>query len=224
MYLQFFYNIIAVKDGKVLGTFLNIIAFCQDFTIGSCAINLNALINETAIFNYDEGVGILYDSPPTYNKTTNIVSFDFTSTDGSTKIVSMNVQRKDIFGNRSICNNTVISTSGTVSCNIGLNLSESSLETIISIDGTEWIADTVIIDKTSYGSIGYAIWMILSIALVIMFSESKNGILISLAISYIGAISLGWVVGGIIGIASGGIWILVMTILGIWKINKNRRS
>ncbi len=218
------YNIRIVKEGEALASFLNIIAFCQDFTIGDCTLPLNAQSKTTGIFNYDDEIGILYDSPPTYNATTNIVSFAFTSTSGSTKIVKMNVERRDIFGNNSICDNTLVSTSGTVSCNIGVNLSDTTLFTTITIDGEKWIADTTQIDKTNFGSIGFVVWFFLSIALLLMFSESKNGVMISIAISYIGAVTLGLVTGTITGVGSAGIWMLVITSIGIWKINKNRSS
>ena len=218
------YNIRIVKEGSVLANFLNIIAFCQDFTIGDCTLPLNAQSNTTGIFNYDDEIGILYDSPPVYDTATNTVSFDFTSTSGATKVVEMKVERRDIFGNNSICSNTLISTSGTVSCNLGLNLSNTVLFTTVSIDGKEWIADTTPIDKTNYGSIGFVVWFLLAISLVLMFSESKNGIMLSISLSYIGAVALGLTTGTITGVGSAGIWVLVMTGIGIWKINKNRTS
>jgi len=218
------YNIRVVKEGQVLGTFLNIIAFCQDFTIGDCTIPLNAQSNTTGIFNYDDEVGILYDSPPTYNATLNTVSFDFTSTSGSTKVVEMSVERRDIFGNNSVCSNTLISTSGTVSCNIGLNLTDTVLFTTITIDGEEWIADSTIIDDSNLGSIGFVIWLILALSLMLMFAESKNGVMLSVAISYIGAVTLGISSGTLTGIGSAGIWALVITSIGIWKVNKNRKT
>lgn len=216
------YNLRAVKDSVVLSTLSNIIAFCDDFTIGSCTISFNALTNETSIPNYDEDVGIIYEDSPTYNATTNRVSFSFTSSDGTAKNILMNVQRRDVFGNLTVCENVLISTSGTVSCDIGLDLSDTSLYTTISIEGTEWITSNVIIDTTTFGNIGYAMWFILSIALALMFTESKNGIMLSILFSYIAGIGLGWGIGGIAGAGSAGIFVIIMTVIGIWKINKNR--
>ena len=218
------YNLRAIKDGVVLGNLQNIIAFCDDFTIGSCTISFNAIDNESVVFNYDSEVGIIYENAPTYSSTTNRVSFDFISSDGVAKNVLMNVERRDVFGNLTVCQNTLISTSGTVSCDIGLDLTDTSLFTIISVNNTEWITSNVIIDTSTFGNIGYVAWLILAIGLLLMFTESKNGILISIIFSYVGAVGLGWSVGGVTGIGSAGIWILVMTIIGIWKLNKNRPS
>jgi hypothetical protein len=218
------YNIRVIKNGESLGNFLNIIAFCQDITIGSCTISLNALSNASTIFNYDSGVGILYDSAPTYDNSTNIVSFDFVSSDGTTKVVLLTVERRDIFGNISICNNTVASTSGTVSCNTGSGLTDTNLITVVSINGEEWLSGSVIIDDTGYGNISYVMWFILALSLFLMFSESRNGVMLGMIFSFIGAIAMGWNIGGIIGIGSAGIWVLVMFSVGIWKINKGRTS
>lgn len=218
------YNIRVNKDGETLGLFSNIIAFCQDFTIGECTINLNALSNETPIFNYDEGVGIIYEGAPTFNSTTNDVTFSFASSDSTTRLVSMNVERRDVFGNISICNNTILSTSGTLSCDIGQNLSDTSLFTTVSIDGTTWLSSSVVIDSSAYGSVGYALWFIFTLVMVLMLRENKNGIMIGLLISYIGAVSFGLTVGGITGIGTSGIWIISITVVGIWQINRSRVS
>ena len=218
------YNLRAVKDGQVLGNLVNIIAFCDDFTIGSCTISFNAISNETAIFNYDSEIGILYQSAPTYDSTTNRVSFDFISSDGVAKAVLMTVERRDVFGNLTVCENTLVSTSGVVSCDIGLDLTDTSLFTTISINNTGWITSNVIIDTSAFGNIGIVMWFILALSLLLMFTESKNGILISIIFTYVGGIGLGWSIGGITGIGSAGIWVLVMTIVGIWKLNKNKKS
>jgi hypothetical protein len=35
---------------------------------------------------------------------------------------------------------------------------------------------------------------------------------------------MGFMVGGLLGAGSAGIWILILTIAGIWKLNKNKFS
>ena len=218
------YNLKFVKDDEILRVFNNVVAFCQDFTIGSCTMSLNAVSNESGIFNYDDSIGILYSSQPDYNITSQVVSFSFASTDGSTQNVFMEVQRRDVFGNRSICNNTVVSTSGTLSCTIEEDIDDTTLLTIISVDDKEWLTFSTVIDDTAYGSTGYVFWFILTLVSILMFGESKNGIMISLLLSYMGAVGLGVAIGGIVGVGSAGIWVMLITLAGIWKINKNRRS
>ncbi len=217
------YNIRVVKDNEVLKIFNNVIAFCQDFTIGNCVINLNAISNESGVFNYDDGVGITYSATPNYNQTSQVISFSFASTDGTTKNIFMNVERRDIFGNISVCNNTVVSSSGTLSCVAGASVDNATLITTITVDGEEWLTFSTIVDDVGYGSIGYVFWFFFTLALILMFGESKNGVMIGILISYIGAVGLGIAIGGVVGIGSAGIWIMVISSVGIYKINKNRK-
>lgn len=218
------YNIRVVKNNTVLGSFTNIIAFCQDFTIGSCAITLNAETSGGTVFNYDDEVGILFESGPVYNDTTNVISFEFISGDGTIKTVSMVVERRDVFGNISICSNTLTAVSGTVSCNIGSGLTDTHLVTTIAVDGEEWLFSSVPIDDAGYGNIGYAMWFFMALGAGLMFSSSKNGVLLSILFSFIAAILMGWAVGGITGVGSAGIWLIVMVFIGLWRINRGRRS
>ena len=216
------YNIIVMKDGVVLGRFENLVAFCEDFAIGDCKISLNAIGEDSGVPNYNEEVGILFDSAPTYNDTTKIVSFSFSSVDGSSKTVTMNVERRDVFGNTSICSNTLVSTSGTVFCSIG-DISDTSLVTSVSIDEEIKLVSQVQVDTEAYGSMGYVVFFILSLTLLLIFGDSKNGIILSLLIGYIIAIAMGLVIGGLVGIGCSGTWILILTITAWYQINKNKR-
>jgi hypothetical protein len=218
------YNLIFIKDGAILRRFENLRAFCDDYSIGDCKINLNALSEAADIFIYDKVIGITYDSAPTYNSTTNIVSFSYVSNDGITKNVTMNVERRDVFGNNSVCSNTLNSVSGTLSCNIGSGITDTSLVIILQVDGQTWISTSVQIDTIAYGQMGYVAWFLLALGLVFMFSKDKNGILLALLLSYLGAVSMGWILGGIIGLGSAGIWIIIITLVGLWKLNKNKLS
>ncbi len=216
------YNLRFVKDGETLGTFENIIAFCQDFTIGDCIIDLSSISNESAFEQYGEFVGIIYDSPPSFDSGTNLVSFSFVSDDGTPKTVQMSVERRDIFGNQTVCTNAVISSSGTLFCNIGVNLTETVLFTIITVGDSDLVFNTVVIDETSFGDIGYAMWFFLTLILILMASDSKNAVVIVTLISFIGALSMGWFVGGAIGVGSSGIWVLVISTAALWQINRKR--
>ncbi len=219
------YNMVVSKDGVVLGNFQNIRAFCEDFTIGRCTLSLNALSNASAIFDYGAAIGITATSPPTFNETSNSVSFSFISNDGSVKNIFMNVTRKDVFGNTSLCSNSIQTSSGTVTCVITEELVDTSIFTTITIDGETWILDeSVAVDTSGYGSMGYFVWFILTLVMVLALSESKNGIMMALMISYMGAIALGIALGGITGIGSSGIWMILITLVGIWQINRNRKS
>ncbi len=216
------YNIRVIKDGVVLGNFKNQIAFCEDYAIGNCQIILEATPADFTIFNYDEQLGIIFQSVPTYNENTSAISFDFSTDDGTIKTVSMQVTRDDIFGNRSICNNTITSSSGTLTCSFDPNIDDSTLRVNIFVDDQPVVFSNVKLETSVYGNLGYVLWFFLTFIFILLFAYTKTEILIGLTISFTGAISLGIIKGDIIGIGSAGIWVLVIIILGIYKLNKNK--
>ena len=214
------YNIRVIKDGEVLGNFRNIIAFCTDFTIGDCQIVLEAVSSDQITFDYNEQLGIIFQSLPTYDNDTNTISFSFSTNDGTPKTVFMDVTRKDIFGNRTICNSTITSASGTLSCSIDPNIDDTVLETNIYVNNQLAVLSNLKLEDFDYGSFGYIIWFFLTFSFIWLFGSSKTELLIGMFISFAGAIVLGITRGDIVGRGSAGIWILVIIILGIWKINK----
>lgn len=217
------YNIRVIKNSVVLGNFESLTAFCDDYTIGDCNIELNAFDSVESIFNYDENLGIIF-SVPTYNSTSNIVSFNFVTDDGDTKTVILNVTRNNIFGNKTVCNNTLISSGGTLSCSIDPNLDESILKIEAYVDGETAFISYVQLDSTAYGVAGYLIFFVMLISLILMFRGSKTGVLISIILAFISGIALGIINGQIIGIGASVLWIIVMCIVGVYKLNKNREQ
>lgn len=215
------YNIRIIKDGEVLGNFENIVAFCQDFTIGDCKIELNAFDSVEAIYNYDDSLGIIF-TEPTYNETSDKITFNFVTEDGSAKTVKLEVTRNDIFGNRSICNSTLTSSGGTLTCNIDPNLDDSTLKTEIYVDNVLAVSGNVKLDTSNYGVGGYLILFVMAISFILMFSGSKTGVLVSMALTFIAAISLGLVTGDIIGIGASGLWLIIIIVIGIIKLNNER--
>ena len=215
------YNIRVIKDGVVLGNFENQIAFCEDYSIGNCQMILEATPEDALTFDYDEQLGIIFQSIPTYNEDTNIVSFSFSTDDGTIKTVFMDVTRDDIFGNRTICNNTLTSSSGTLSCSVP-DIDDSVLRVNVYVDSQPVVFSSVTLEASDYGNMGYVIWFLLTFFFILIFADSKTGVLMGIAVSFIGAIALGITRGNIIGIGSAGIWVLVIVILGIVKLNKEK--
>ncbi len=111
------YNILVTNgtSGAVLGSFNNIIAFCQDATIGDCVINLNALTSSEEGFNYQEELKIGI-SDPLYNGTSRVLSVNFYTFDGSTKTINLTATKYDQLGSEQACASTLSSSAGTVSC------------------------------------------------------------------------------------------------------------
>ena len=217
------YNIRITKDGIVLGNFENLVAFCDDFTIGDCNIELNAFDSVEAVFDYNENIGIIFQQP-TYNATNNLISFNFITSDGSTKNVIMQVTRNDIFGNRSICNASIVSSGATLSCSIPSNLDDTKLNTNIFVDNILSVRSAVTLDSTNYGPGGLFVGFVFAFSLILLFSTSKEGVLISMIIGSMMTIGLGIYSGDIIGVGASVMWLLVIVVVGLYKLNKDRHQ
>ena len=214
------YNIRIVKDAEILGNFQNIIAFCQDFTIGDCQIVLDARGSTGQIFDFDSAVGIIVASPPTFNNDTSTISFGFVTVDGNPQTVIMNITRNDVFGNRTICNNQLTAASGTLICAIDPNLDETILITTIRIGDKIVVSDTIKLESSAFGNTGYVAWFLFTLILILMIGEHKTGVFLALLASYIGAVALGFTEGSIVGVGAAGIWVIVITFIGLYKLNK----
>ncbi len=217
------YNIRITKDGVVLGNFENLVAFCDDFTIGDCNIELNAFDSVAGIFDYNADLGILFNAPE-YNETLDLVSFNFVTSDGTAKEVTLEVTRNDIFGNRSVCNSSLISSGGTLSCSVDPNLDETTLNTNVYVNDILSVKASVDIDSSDYGEGGYLVAFVMIFSILLFFIESKEGILIAMGLSLASTIGFGLQSGNMVGLGASGIWLLVIIIIGIYKLNKDRQQ
>lgn len=213
------YNIIVMKEGEVLGTFTNLIAFCDDYTIGDCNIELNSYSSSGDLFDFSDYAGITF-SDPTYNSSADTISFTYVSSNGLAKAVSLNVTRNDIFGNISICNTSTTSASATLTCNIDPNIDDTMLIAEIYVANVLIARYSIIIDNANLGIAGYLLMFVLALSLALMFSGSKIGVLISIPISFGASIGLGFTSGTMIGTGATGLWLLLLVIFALIKLNQ----
>lgn len=214
------YNIQVIKNGVVLGTFNNLNAFCEDFTIGDCKINLNSADSNTDLFSYTD-LGISFN-PPYFNATTSRMIFDFVSLDGTSKTIFMNVTRDNVFGNNSVCNSTLTSSGGSLTCTIPGSVDESLLRTKIYVNGNLILVQNIETGNSNLGPAGYLALFVMAISFILIFSDSKNGVLFGILLSFIGGISFGMITGSLLGLGVSGIWVIVIVVIGLYKLNKDR--
>ena len=217
------YTINVIKDNTILGTFSNIIAFCDDFTIGDCKLNLNAFSSSGEVFNYDEEIGLIFTTP-SYDSPTRLISFDFSTPDGTVKEINMTVTRNDIFGNITVCDSSLLSAGGTLGCNVPDYISDSVIGIEIFVNGEVAVKDNVILESTAYGYMGYFIFFIFMLSFILLFSDSKSGILIGILLGFVSGISLGLLKGKIIGGGASGVWLIIIITMMLWKLNKGRKD
>lgn len=219
------YNII-MKDseGNIIGTFNKIIAFCEDFTIGQCSIRLTAEgLGGADIYDFVSDLGIYY-SLPTYSSGTGLVSFDFVSIDLTSKTVRMDIVRNNAFGNRSVCTNSITSSSGTLTCDVSaVSATDRFLFISIYVNDIYLIQSTIDLeaDDFNFGIVNGAFYAFLMLLFIItMFMEDKQALVVSLIVGWavVGALAL--INGRIIGSLSSGIWLIICGIIFLWKLNK----
>jgi hypothetical protein len=211
------YNYIVTRDGEVIGTFNNLIAFCQDETIGQCFIALNALEGTTPTFQPDTGLEII--SSFSFNATTRDLVLSFSTTDGSVKTVLLNATRMDQLGNTSVCSTSVTSASGTLTCNIPAALGNETIITSVFVDGELKLVDYFsAANDIILGDAGYFLLLFLVISLALMFSESKSMMVGGVILGFITGSILFFIRGGIVGTGSAVMWLIIMGIILIWKL------
>lgn len=218
------YNLVMVDENRnIVATFNKIIAFCQDYTIGQCTINLNAPSTGDNIYNYSSNLGISYSSP-TYSDTTKLISFNFLSLNLSSILVRMDIIKNGNFGNRSVCSDSLTASSGILTCDVSSVSSTDKYLFINIYTNGEYVATETIdlyADSFTFGIANGAFFAFLMILfLVTMFMEDKQVLIISLGIGWASIVAMGLVKGSLFGVASAGIWLIVSIIIFLWKLKK----
>lgn len=208
-------------QGNIVSTFNKIIAFCQDFTIGSCEIILNAEGEIESFYNYLNEVGISYTT--TYSNVTELLSFNFVSVDGTPKKVGIDVTRGGSFGNRSVCSETLTSASGVITCNASsVAATDMYLYLDIIVDDNLVASDITNLEAESFnwGVNGSLFAFLLILALMLMFSEDKQLLIVGILFGWIISVSMGFISGKIVGVGAASLWLVVTGIIIIWKLRK----
>ena len=218
------YNFIMVNsEGKVVATFNKLIAFCQDFTIGSCSIKLNEPTTEAQLYDNEEDIGISYSI--SYSNITDVLSLDFVSNDLTTKTVTFEALRNSDFGNRTACQESLIASSGLITCDLSsISDTDRFLFVNVYVGGSLKSSETIDLesDQKSLGVEGYFIAFLFFLLIITLFMGDKQVLVIALALGWVGVISLGLVKGSLFGITSAGIWLIVCIIIFLWKFKKEK--
>lgn len=217
------YNFIVTKDGQTLGTFNNLIAFCQDATIGLCTITLNAQDTGDVVFDYDTSLELSYNLD--YNETTRIISLNYDISDGTTKNVTMVIDKIDQIGDTNVCSQSLSSASGTLSCTVPSSIGNETVIVEIYVDGQKKTYDYVRVGSAwNLGVGGYFILFLMIITLVMMFSESKMMVILSVIIGFISGSLLYLTKGGVLAAAGSIVWLIIAGLILMWKLNGDSQT
>lgn len=220
------YNLIMIDiEGNVVASFSNIVAFCQDYTIGSCSIDLSASSTGQTTYDYEDDVGI--SSSLTYTNSTSTIALAFNSLNSSAVTVRMEVLTPNQFENRSVCDTSITLSSGTLTCDISSFLSTNQFFYVNIYQGgklitTEYInANPNLATSGGFaGADGYFIAFFLILIIICLFSDDKQVLTIMLGIGWVVVLVFGLIRGAIIGATSGGIWLIITIIIFIWKLKQ----
>lgn len=215
------YNFVIVKDGVIIGVFNNQIGFCEDDTTGSCFIALNALEANEPVFNYDEALGLGFSFD--YNETSRVLLFNFVVTDGSSKTIGMNAIKMDQIGNTTACDESITSSSGTLSCTLDLSIGNETIIVTISINGVDTFQQFIKAGQNvDFGDAGYFLMFFMVLSLAMMFTGSKTMVIVGVILGFIMGVLLEVVKGGLLGASSFVIWLIIGGMILIWKMNSDK--
>lgn len=214
------YNFVIVKDGEVISTFENRLAYCPNPTFTDCEIFLNEYSSNSEVTDFTTISGLSFDLD--FNRTTRDITLLFSVLSGSPATVLLNVTLNDNFGNTTICTDSVTSSSGTITCNIPAGFGNTSVVADIYYNGRS-IGQTVININVDPSLIYVGSRVLIGLIMVLsVVGISLVGIPIItgffLIISLILLVTLNIVAStGIIGASATILWFIIAVILVIFK-------
>jgi len=129
------YRASVVKDGEALDFFDNIVFECGNELSGDCTHSLDGTVDPNNDVSIETITDFAYSISIDEDNQTITVLFAVPSGTPSTIYVSL--EQRDLFGNTTSCNKTVITSAGSITCDYSDTIEKSILELSISKDGVE---------------------------------------------------------------------------------------
>lgn len=220
------YTLIISKEGVTLATFDNVMAWCKDILTGECEINLNQFDTGIPVEDWETYQNIDYTL--SFNENTRTITLIFNTLDGSSAAMTLNATKADRWMNETICDDIVVSSSGTLTCAIPSSYGNITVWGKVYMDD-EMITQatyTIFPDREDYFG-GTAIIMLLIMVIVIplMFITSTIGTVIGglLAILMAGALMI-YTGYSFYGIGSAFLFLIITAGIIIWKISERSKT
>lgn len=217
------YSILVTKNGRILGTFDNIAVYCEDEVIGDCKIRLDVSTTTTPIPDFYTYSGLLYSL--TFNETLRRMTLIFSTKDGSTGLISLNLTKLDNYGNLSLCASQLLSSSGTLTCTIPASYGNLTFLTEVFYNNELITSEIYFISaavKEIFGDNLVVFAILLFLTLPLMLVTSMVGVMIGGIVGLIMGIVLIYLSKGLIGAGVFFIWGVIAAFIIIWKINQGR--
>ena len=220
------YTLIVSKNGRVLATFDNVVAWCEDIIAENCKINLNQF--DTGIPPEDWETYQNLDYTLSFNEDTRIVSLVFNTIDGSSAVVTLNTTKSDRWMNETVCSDIVESSSGTLTCTIAASYGNVSVISRVYMND-ELITQAnfkIFPDRDDYfGGTSVIFLLILVIILPLMFITDTRLVVLGTIFGIVIAGALMIYTGfSWLGVGSSIIWIFIAGAIIIWKISERSKT
>jgi hypothetical protein len=128
------YSFTVTKDGVLLASFDNQVAFCDNIATGDCKIQLNTY-SSTSIPDVYQDTGDYYFDID-YAAGTRILTATFSVPSGAAATNLLNVTLLQNDGVTNVCSDTSVTASGTLSCTVPSNYENSTIIAELTKDGT----------------------------------------------------------------------------------------
>ncbi|MAG26666.1 hypothetical protein CMI47_14085 [Candidatus Pacearchaeota archaeon] len=147
------YTFIIIKNGELLATFADKFPVCDNAGIDDCEINLNSFGSSAGLQDFTQLEDFSFSLD--YNRTSRIITSIFSIPSGTQSEVSLNATLFDGLGNRSVCDDILTSSSGTLTCAVPSTFGNGSVVVTIEKDGVKVGGGTTSLAQSSvdvYGS------------------------------------------------------------------------
>jgi len=215
------YKITVVKNGVVLDTFDNIVFKCQSELTGDCEQKLLGKIDPQNDVDLESILDFSYSEPVINNET---ITITFSVPSGSPATINTILEQKDMFSNKTLCNKTITSSAGSISCTFSETLGESYIDLFLYKNGEPIAIKTYIIhDDNGLDWLGnnYILIVVLLFSLVGMALTSPEWIIINGIVTMVIAGGL-WLANGLDFVTGLGniVWLVIAAIILISKLAK----
>lgn len=214
------YKAIVVKDGEILDIFNNIVFDCENELSGQCTHNLFGIIDSQNSISPES----INDFSYAISDANNIITTTFSIPSGVTSSVNVILRQVDNFGDETLCNETVVSSSGSIDCAYVDTIGDSIIYLSINKGGNqEAVASFFVVADDTLDFLGnnYFLVFVMLLSLIGVAMSSPEWIVMNslLAILLSGGL---WLLGGMNFVVGLGniLWLVVIAGIIIMKMAK----
>jgi len=215
------YRATIVKNGEVLDEFENLVFDCESELTGECTQELLGNIDPGNEGDISDELDFYYSEPTLSNNT---ISLSFSIPSGLPSNVKISLEQKDEFGNKTLCNQTIISSAGSIECEYSEALGRSYIDLKVYKDDELIVSKSYIIEADSgldWLGNNYIFMLVIILSLAGMAVSSPEWIIINGVVTFVISGAL-YLARGLDFVAGLGIiiWLVIASIILIAKIAK----